>query len=221
VHREAFSRQQTCRPRHAALTDCVAGQMELYTALPDASWRCSYPLPHRLSGELCGAAGSPPPTPAHQPTPKCSVGGASRGFYRPPAAHPPALPRLPRTPCLPPNTYAQEYTKSKATKREKNHNHSRLSVRQPENGGTHKRPRSTQSLLCCGNQTTTSSSIAAGIRPAHEITRSTKRVEQPLRKVQLVKGLGVGVGMASALEPVLTPYADVTASLVVVAAQTG
>jgi len=73
-------------------------------------------------------------------------------------------------------------------------------------------------VTTCGIQTTTSSSIAAEKRPTHEITRSTKRVEQPLRKLKLVRGLGVGVGMAPALEPVLTPYADVTASLVIVAA---
>ena len=92
-HRGAFSRTQTCRPRHAALIliHCVAGKMVLFIALTGTSWKCPYPPP---AEPWCAPWGSPHPLPAPTlpPAPHCSLGGASRGCHGSPAAHPPAPP---------------------------------------------------------------------------------------------------------------------------------
>jgi len=103
VHREAFSRTQTCRPRHAALIliHCVAGKMVLSIALPGTSWGCPYPPPAEPWGALWGCP-HPLPAPTLPPAPHCSLGGASRSWHGSPAAHPPAPPRLLRNARLPP-----------------------------------------------------------------------------------------------------------------------
>jgi len=75
-----------------------------FIAHPGASCGCAYPSSHWLPGELSEAAHPPyPPRPALPRSPFCSVGGASGGCHRPPAAHPPSLPCLLRLPRQPPD----------------------------------------------------------------------------------------------------------------------
>jgi len=101
VHREAFSRPQSFRPRHAALIHCVAGKMVLFIALFRASWGCSDRPPADPWCTLWGFP-HPLPLPALPPAPHFSLKGASRGCHGSPTAHPLGLLLLLRNPGLPP-----------------------------------------------------------------------------------------------------------------------
>jgi len=101
VHGAEESRPQTCRPRRAALIDCVAGTMELFCA---SSCFLVVPLPFSR-GPLVGSLGLPTqPAPTRPPTgsPLLSWGrftGLTWIARRPPARLPQPSENSPPLPC--------------------------------------------------------------------------------------------------------------------------
>jgi len=82
---------------------------------------------------------------------------------------------------------------AKASTRKK-HNRRKLSVGEPDQGGTHKHSRRTHSVLDDGMTTTTLSNTAAGLRKRTRKGEVTKKSRESRESVQLVRGAGVGVG---------------------------